>query len=227
MSGVLGSLLPAYLFCIAEEGIDSALAGTLNSLTPIFVIITGALFFKSTPTKNKVWGIIISFTGSILLLFSKGHMQESQNLVYISFVVLATIFYGFNVNMVHRNLKDIGSLQIAAVALTLNAIPALLVLIFTGYFKLDLTSKPVLLSTAAAAVLGVFGTAIASVIFYMLVKRAGAVFASMVTYGIPVVAILWGIIYHEQVGWKQIACLAIILFGVYFANRTIKKTIVT
>jgi drug/metabolite transporter (DMT)-like permease len=84
-----------------------------------------------------------------------------------------------------------------------------------------------LLSTAAAAVLGVFGTAIASVIFYMLVKRAGAVFASMVTYGIPVVAILWGIIYHEQVGWKQIACLAIILFGVYFANRTIKKTIVT
>jgi drug/metabolite transporter (DMT)-like permease len=222
MSGVLGSLFPAYLFCIAEEGIDSALAGTLNSLTPIFVIITGALFFKSTPTKNKVWGIIISFTGSILLLFSKGHMQESQNLVYISFVVLATIFYGFNVNMVHRNLKDIGSLQIAAVALTLNAIPALLVLIFTGYFKLDLTSKPVLLSTAAAAVLGIFGTAVASVIFYMLVKRAGAVFASMVTYGIPVVAILWGIVYHEQVSWKQVACLAIILFGVYFANRTIK-----
>ena len=98
MSGVLGSLLPAYLFCIAEEGIDSALAGTLNSLTPIFVIITGALFFKSTTTSNKIWGIIISFAGSILLLFSKGHMQESQNLMYISFVVLATIFYGFNVN---------------------------------------------------------------------------------------------------------------------------------
>jgi drug/metabolite transporter (DMT)-like permease len=223
MSGVLGSLFPAYLFCIAEEGIDSALAGTLNSLTPIFVIITGALFFKSMPTKNKVWGIIISFTGSILLLFSKGHMQESQNLMYISFVVLATIFYGFNVNMVQRNLKDIGSLPIAAVALTLNAIPALLVLIFTGYFNLDLTNKAVLLSTAASAVLGILGTAVASVIFYMLVKRAGAIFASMVTYGIPVVAIIWGIVYHEQVGWKQVGCLAIILFGVYFANRTIKS----
>jgi drug/metabolite transporter (DMT)-like permease len=223
MSGVLGSLLPAYLFCIAEEGIDSALAGTLNSLTPIFVIITGALFFNSKTTANKIFGILISFTGSILLLLSKGHMQESQNLVYVSFVVLATIFYGLNVNMVHRHLKNIGSLQIAAVALTLNAIPALIVLVFTGYFKLPLTDKGILWSTGAAAVLGIFGTAIASIIFYMLVKRAGAVFASMVTYGIPVVAIIWGIFYREEVGWKQVACLGVILFGVYYANRKIRE----
>ena len=225
MSGVLGSLFPAYLFCIAEEGIDSALAGTLNSLTPIFVIITGALFFKSKTTGNKIFGIIISFTGSILLLLSKGHMQESQNLMYISFVVLATIFYGFNVNMVHRHLHHIGSLQIAAVALTLNAIPALIVLIFTGYFNLPLTSKGILFSTGASAILGIFGTAAASIIFYMLVKRAGAIFASMVTYGIPVVAIIWGVIYNEEVGWKQVACLAIILSGVYIANRKGKEKI--
>ena len=225
MSGVLGSLLPAYLFCIAEssDGIDSALAGTLNSLTPIFVIITGALFFKSKTTTNKIFGILISFTGSILLLLSKGHMQESQNLIYVSYVVLATVFYGFNVNMVHRHLKNIGSLQIAAVALTLNAIPALIVLACTGYFSLDFTDKNVLWSTGATAILGIFGTAIASVIFYMLVKRAGAVFASMVTYGIPVIAIIWGIIYGEEVGWKQVACLAVILFGVYFANRKVKE----
>ncbi|WP_460560808.1 DMT family transporter [Ferruginibacter profundus] len=225
MSGVLGSLLPAYLFCIAESsnGIDSALAGTLNSLTPIFVIVTGALFFKSKTTANKIFGILISFAGSILLLLSKGHMQESQNLLYVSFVVLATIFYGFNVNMVHRNLKNIGSLQIAAVALTLNAIPALMVLAFTGYFNADFTDKNILWSTGAAAILGIFGTAVASIIFYMLVKRAGAVFASMVTYGIPVVAIVWGIAYHEEVGWKQVACLGLILFGVYFANRKGKE----
>lgn len=221
MSGVLGSLLPAYLFCIAESsnGIDSALAGTLNSLTPIFVIITGALFFNSNTTANKIFGILISFTGSILLLLSKGHMQESQNLLYVSFVVLATIFYGFNVNMVHKHLKEIGSLQIAAVALTLNAIPALIVLACTGYFNLDFSSSKVLWSTGAAAILGIFGTAVASIIFYMLVKRAGAVFASMVTYGIPVIAIIWGVIYGEEVGWKQVGCLGIILFGVYFANR--------
>lgn len=218
LSGLLGSLLPAYLFCIAEEGIDSALAGTLNSLTPIFVIITGALFFKSKTSLNKILGILISFTGSILLLLSKGQMQENQNILYISYVVLATFFYGINVNMVHRHLHNIGSLQIAAVALVLNAVPALVVLYTTGYFGLPLTESGVLWSTGAAALLGIMGTAVASVIFYVLVKRAGAVFASMVTYGIPFIAIIWGIIYKEQVGLKQVLCLLLILAGVYVAN---------
>lgn len=223
MSGMLGSLLPAYLFCIAEEGIDSALAGTLNSLTPIFVIVSGALFFKSKTSFNKVLGIVISFAGSILLLLSKGQLGANQNLLYISYVVLATFFYGINVNMVHRHLQHIGSLQIAAVALCLNAIPALVVLYFTGYFNLDLSSEGVIWSTGAAAVLGIMGTAVASVIFYVLVKRAGAVFASMVTYGIPFVAIIWGIIYNEQVGIKQVLCLLLILAGVYVANRKSSK----
>lgn len=221
MSGVLGSLLPAFLFCIAEEGIDSALAGTLNSLTPIFVIITGALFFKSRASANKIWGIVIAITGSLLLLFSKGKMQQSQNLFYVSYVILATVFYGINVNMVHRHMKNIGSLQIAAVALTLNAIPAFGILIYTGYFSLPLLDPAILASTGFAALLGIFGTAIASIIFYMLVKRADAIFASMVTYGIPIVANLWGLIYGEEVGWKQVGCLLLILAGVYVANRKI------
>jgi drug/metabolite transporter (DMT)-like permease len=218
-SGVLGSLLPAYLFCVAEIGIDSALAGTLNSLTPIFVIITGVLFFRTKPESNKILGILIAFTGSILLLFSKGHMQESQNLLYVSFVVLATICYGFNVNMVYKHLQNIGSLQIAAVALTLNAVPALIVLILTGYFNLPLTDREILYSTGHAALLGILGTAVASIIFYKLVKGAGAVFASMVTYGIPIVANFWGLIYGEEVGLKQFGCLVLILTGVYLANR--------
>ena len=219
MSGVLGSLIPAYLFCIAEESIDSALAGVLNSLTPIFVIITGFLFFKTNPSINKLIGIAVAFTGSLLLLISKGQIGESKHLEYTGFVILATLLYGYNVNMVARNLHEIGSLQIASVALTLNAIPALLVLIFSGFFSLPLANKDILLGTGAAALLGIMGTAIATIIFYMLVKRAGGIFASMVTYGIPFVAIGWGIILGEAFGWKQVACLVIILLGVYFTNR--------
>jgi drug/metabolite transporter (DMT)-like permease len=218
MSGVLGSLLPAFLFCVAEKGIDSALAGTLNSLTPIFVIIIGALFFRVRASTAKVIGIIIALTGSILLLFSKGQLHESRNMVYVSFIVLATICYGINVNMVYRNLQEIGSLQIASLALTLNAIPAVIILALTGYFKLSFSDAHVLYSTAHAALLGIFGTAIASVLFYILIKRAGAIFSSMVTYGIPVVANCWGLFYGEEVGWKQVGCLGLILAGVYVAN---------
>ena len=218
MSGILGSLLPAYLFCIAEQGIGSALAGVLNSLTPIFVIICGALFFNSKAAANKITGIIIAFAGSVLLFFSQTGFAQNSNALYVSLVVLATILYGFNVNMVHRHLSNVPSVRIAAVALSLNAIPALIVLYFTGYFKLDFSNKAVLLSTAFSCVLGIFGTAVATIIFYILLKRAGSIFASMVTYGIPVVAIIWGIIYGEEVGWKQAGCLVIILLGVYVAN---------
>jgi drug/metabolite transporter (DMT)-like permease len=125
--------------------------------------------------------------------------------------------------MVHRFLNNIPSLQIAALALCLNAIPALIVLYFTGYFQLDLSDRGILISTGYSFVLGIFGTALASIIFYMLIKRAGAVFSSMVTYGIPIVAIIWGIIYGEEVGWKQVLSLLIILAGVYIANRKVEK----
>lgn len=219
MSGALGSLLPSFLFCMAEEGIDSSLAGMLNCLTPIFVIIVGALFFKTKTSTNKITGIIIAFAGSFLLLISKGHMQESQHLFFVSFVVLATIFYGINVNMVSGTLSNISSLHFAAVALSLNAIPALLVLVFTGYFSLPLGNPDLLLATGAACLLGIIGTAVATIIFYMLVKRAGGIFASMVTYGIPFIAIGWGIFYGEEFGWKQVVCLFIILFGVYWVNK--------
>ncbi len=217
MSGVLGSLLPAFLFCKAEEGLDSGLAGTLNALTPIFVIIIGALFFKVKTSTHKVVGIIIAFTGSILLLLSNG-ISGSQNILYIALIVLATIFYGINVNMVSKNLRGIGSLQIAAFALTTIAFPALLVLIFSGFFNLSFSDPAILKAIGYSAVLGVAGTAFASIIFYKLMKSAGPVFSSMVTYGIPVIAIMWGIWYDEKIGWQQWLCLLVILTGVFVAN---------
>ena len=222
ISGSIGSLLPSFLFCMAEEGIDSSLAGTLNCLTPIFVIITGAIFFKTKTSRHKITGILIAFTGSILLLVSNGQMQEPQHLLYISFVVLATILYGINVNIISRYLGHVSSLHTAAVALVLNAIPALIVLIYTGYFELftgNERSEKILIATGAASLLGVLGTAVATIFFYMLVKNAGGIFASMVTYGIPVVAIGWGVYFGESFGLLQVGCLLIILLGVYWVNK--------
>lgn len=219
LSGTLGSLLPAYLFCIAEERIDSALAGVLNSLTPIFVIIVGAIFFQNKTSFNKVLGILIAFAGTILLFLSQPDFSDHSNGMDVILIVIATIMYGININMVRRHLNEIPSLQIASLALSLNAIPALIVLYFTGYFKYDLMDHGILFSTGYSCILGICGTAIASVMFYMLIKRSGTVFSSMVTYAIPLVAIGWGIVYGEKIGWKQIGSLVIILAGVYVANR--------
>lgn len=223
LSGTLGSLLPAFLFCIAEEKLDSAIAGILNSLTPVFVIITGVLFFNAKTTANKTTGILIAFLGCVLLFLSKGHLLVEMNLASTSLIILATILYGFNVNMVSKNLLHIPSIHIAAVALSFNALPALIVLIYTGYFKLQLSNPAVLLASSAAALLGVLGTAIATILFYVLVKRAGGIFASMVTYGIPFVAIGWGIIYGENFGWVQAICMLVILTGVFYTSKKNKK----
>ncbi|MBE2230251.1 MAG: DMT family transporter [Chitinophagaceae bacterium] len=223
LSGWLGSFFPAFLFCIAETRIDGALTGSLNSLTPLFVIITGVLFFRLQTSRAKITGVLTGLAGSALLLYANTS-QPPAYLAYAGFVVLATLFYGFNVNMVHQRLKGVSSVQIAAIAFTGLIPPSLLVLLFTGYFSLPLTQSAYALSTLASTVLGIFGTALASVLFYILVKKAGGLFASLVTYGIPFVAILWGVYYGEKVTWMQVIALSVILLGVYLANRPEKSS---
>ncbi len=220
LSGALGSLLPAFLFCIAEQELDSSLAGMLNSLTPIFVITIGALFFKKETPANKIMGVLIAFAGSILLVLSKGPVQSVNNLITPSLIFVATIMYGLNVNIVSKHLSHFSSLQVAALALASNAIPALALLCFTGFFSLPFGNPIILKGIAASTVLGVFGTAIATILFYNLIKRAGSIFSSMVTYGIPFVAIILGVYFNnEDFNWKKAGCLLIILFGVFWANR--------
>lgn len=218
LSGLLGSFFPAYLFCIAETKIDSALAGIMNALTPLFVIITGISFFQLKVKKLQLLGIIVGFIG-LSLLVAAGSNISLEYFSYSLLVLLATLLYGINVNMVGKHMQGIGSIEIASMAFVFLLIPCSIILYFTGYFALPLTEDAYLLSTGASAILGIFGTAVASVLFYMLVKRAGALFASMVTYGIPFVAIGWGIWGGEQVNLIQVTCCGIILVGVYLANK--------
>lgn len=218
LSGLLGSFFPAYLFCIAETKIDSSLAGMLNALTPFFTILVGIAFFRLRLQSKKVVGVVIGFAG-LCLLVAPELTLGFQNFSYSLFVLAATIFYGLNVNMVSRHMQGIGSLNIASLAFVFLIIPSLIILYFTGYFALPLREKPLLIATLASFVLGILGTAAGSILFYMLVKRAGALFASMVTYGIPFIAVLWGVWYGEMVTLFQMGCLGIILLGVYLVNK--------
>lgn len=216
LSGFLGSFFPAFLFCLAETKLDSSFTGTLNSLTPIFVLLTGTLFFSLKVNVQQVAGILISFSGSILLFIAKG--GKTGDLLYIGFVVLATCFYGLNVNMVGKKLRTVSSFDIGVLAFSFLAIPSLIILLAFGTHRLDFSNSSILRSVGASALLGVMGTTAASVLFYVLLKRAGGVFASTVTYGIPFIAILWGWVYHERVTPGVVLSLLVILTGIFIAN---------
>ena len=219
LSGILGSFIPAFLFCMAETKLDSALAGMLNALTPFFVVLVGALLFKSKIPYNQLLGILIGFGGCALLFLAKKQSGDSE-LLYGAYVLLATLFYGLNVNMVKQKLTHISAIDIAAIAFAALIVPSVLVLLASGFFKLPLASTPILKATGAALLLGILGTAFASVIFYKLVKQAGPVFSSLVTYGIPFVALGWGILYGESINALQVLALIVILAGVYVANSS-------
>jgi drug/metabolite transporter (DMT)-like permease len=218
LSGFLGSFFPAYLFCIAETKIDSSLAGILNAFTPLFTILTGILFFKmKILTAKKTAGIIIGFTGLLLLFTSNGHV-DFKNISYSALILLATLLYGLNLNLVGRRLHHIGSLNIATLAFVFLIIPCLVILYYTGYFSLPMGNATFIYSTVASAALGIMGTAVASVLFYLLIKKAGALFSSMISYAIPVVAVGWGLLLDEQVTRMEIVSLGVILTGVYLVN---------
>jgi drug/metabolite transporter (DMT)-like permease len=218
LSGILGNFIPAYLFCIAETQIDSSLAGILNSLTPMFTIIVGVLFFNVQTSYIKIIGMIIGFIGLSFLL-AVGKEVSLHNLSFAALVLLATLFYGINVNLVGRYMQNMGSLNIASIAFAFLIIPSLLVLYFTGYFSYNFSNPVVTKSLMASSLLGIVGTSIATILFYFLVKRAGILFGSLVTYGIPVVAVAWGILDGESLNGLQVGCLGLILLGVYIVNR--------
>jgi drug/metabolite transporter (DMT)-like permease len=218
LSGLLGTFIPAYLFCIAETRIDSSLAGILNALTPLFTLAIGAMLFGQ-PTVWRTWaGVAVGFAGLTVLILAGTGPVRLGNLAYASLVLLATLCYGLNVNMVNHHLKGVASLDIAAVAFSLLVVPALLVLWGTGYFSVTSWDDDLLASTGAGALLGIVGTALASILFYRLLKSAGPIMASMVTYGIPFVAIFWGGLAGEGIGAMQVLGLVVILGGVYLAH---------
>jgi drug/metabolite transporter (DMT)-like permease len=218
LSGIIGNFIPAFLFCIAETKIDSALAGILNSLTPLFTILVGLFFFKIATNTQKMVGIFVGFIG-LCLLFAAGKNISFENLTYASLVLLATFFYGLNVNMVGKFLQNIRALDIASVAFVFLIIPSLFILYATGYFNLNFTNPLLIKATWSGVFLGVVGTSISSILFYILIKRAGIIFASMVTYGIPIVAVAWGVYYGETISLLQVGSLLIILTGVYIVNK--------
>jgi drug/metabolite transporter (DMT)-like permease len=222
-SGILGSLLPAFLFATAQTRINSSISGVLNGLTPIFTIIAGALFFRSKLTWRSFAGVIIGFIGMVILITagSKGVFWNVNSYAFL--IVLATMFYGININIINSRLRDLKSAHIISFSLMIIGPFALIyLLIDSGIPQILHNDSNATLSLLALVTLGVFGTAVAYMLFNKMLKITDPVFSSSVTYLIPVVAILWGLLDGEKLFLKHYLGIIIIIIGVFIANRSKK-----
>ena len=215
---VAGTFIPTFLFTFAIEHIDSGIVAILNSFTPLNTLLIGFLFFHYKFNKRQILGIFIGIVGTVLLVGKSAQLNPDDNYWYALLVLAATIGYAINVNVIKKYLADLDVVSIAVGNFMWVLPPALLVLYFTGFFQMDF-DKSVAVSLSYVAVLAIIGTALAMIYFNKMVHIASPVFASSVTYTIPIVALLWGLWDGEHISLMQVLAGGIILLGVYIVNK--------
>ena len=221
--GVLGNFIPAFLFTKAETGISSSLAGMLNSLTPLFTLLLGVLMFNVKTRWINAIGIMVGFIGAIGLLTVGKSVDLNNNLLFGFYIVLATICYGLSVNIIKKSLNDVNPITATVWAMMFIGPMAGMYLFGNTDFTSRLANNPKALeSLGYVSILAIFGTAISVIVFNVLIRQTTALFASSVTYLIPIVAMAWGIFDNEAVLALHFLWIVLILLGVYLVNK--KKT---
>ena len=219
-SGLLGSFFPVFLFAYAQTEIDSGIASILNSCVPLFTIFIGYLAFQIRFTSNQLIGVIVGLIGASLLIFLGADINPEQNYWYAGLVIIATICYALNANIIKGKLQEVSPLGIAVGNFAVMIVPATLVLLFSGALKQEVVSSPKFLSSVGyLVVLSLLGTCVAKVMFNRLIQISSPVFSVSVTYLIPIVGVFWGLLDGERFTLVQLLAAMVILIGVYLVNK--------
>jgi drug/metabolite transporter (DMT)-like permease len=218
---IFGFGLPNLLFPLAQTKVTSSLAGILNALTPVFTMLLGAWFFKVAINKDKILGLVLSFLGAIsLILFSKGgNIKLEGETLYALFCVLATVCYAINSNTVSNNLQGSSPVVIGAASFLMTSPIYFVALYFSGAYQTTMAHPDPWVSVASVIWLAVMSTTLASMLFFRLLQRTNAVFATSVTFLLPVMAMILGYWDGENVGVIQLAGTGLILIGLYLTRR--------
>lgn len=218
MVGFFGSGLPAFCFTFSQTHIESGITGVLNSLTPVFTFVLGMLFFGMRFERNKLIGLIIALIGALVLVVFDKTESGKSNLLYAIPIFIATISYATSANLVKHYLQTAHPLALGAVGFCFIGIPAILYLSTTGFLQhrgeVDFN-----ISLGSIIALSFFGTVIASIGYYTLVQRTDAIFGSLVTYIIPIIAIIIGFLDGEKLYFYHLIGMLFILLGIYVLNR--------
>ena len=219
LSAFVGSFFPAYLFAFAETEISSSITAVMVSLTPLFTLLISVFVFGEELLKKQVFGVLIGFTG-IIVLINNELFSSSFNILYIMFIVLAAFCYAINANVLKYKLSNIPALGIVFMSFLFMFIPAFIILCFSDFPFSDFTSDPLIIeSIIYIVILALFGTAIAKVLYIKLLAISTPVFSVSTTYLMPVVAIFWGLLDGEEFKLTQFTGTAIILLGVYLVTK--------
>ena len=211
--GFFGSGIPAFLYPLAETRIDSSLTGMLNSLSSVFTLVIGIVFYQRKAIRSQIAGVFLGFAGAAGLLYS-GSLTFNY---YGLFVVLATLMNGFSNNEVSK-VEGLNGLEITALSFFVVSPFALALLLGTDIHAVFLTPHW-LLNFGFIAILSVVGSAFANAIYYFLVRDTSPIVASVVVYFIPIVATLWGLSDNEHLAPTMFISVLLVLAGVYLINR--------
>lgn len=223
LAAFTGNFIPMFLFPIAETEVSSSIAGIINSMMPIFVIIVGALVWKFQTSRKQMVGTLISFTGVCLLAFG-GQEGTEFKLIPIVLLLFATVCYAMSTTTVKSKLMEVSSIVLSAFVFSyILFLPSLIALACTGFFSSFSFTKDTMLGLMFVSLLSVFGTGLAMMMNYRLLKVSTPLFASTVTLLMPIVAIIWGILDGEKLSFLQFTGAGIILAGLIFLRAKSDK----
>lgn len=228
--GLVANFLPAILFAAAETELKSSLAGILNSLTPMMTMLIGAAAFKTPMNKNQILGLAVGLIGSATLIFVDSEGGFGKLNYFALFVLAATVCYGTGANMVKNFFVSINPVVLTSLAMFSIGPISIIYLFSTDFLQIMAVSPGAWSSFGYLFILGALNTAFAVILFNKLIQLTTAVFSSTVTYLMPIVAVIWGIVDGEALFVLHFVGMALIIAGVYLVNRykyvksTVSKT---
>jgi len=219
--GVINAGLPWGLIALSQTQIDSSLAAVLNAFTPIFTGLMGLLFFGSILLKQQWIGIATGFIGILIIMDFDVSLLFGESFVGIGTMIIATMCYGFSSHYVRKHLREAGIIFVTTCTLIVGAFVGGIMMLFTNPNQLHTLAQNMNGEILFAIIgLGFFGSGIAHLLFFYLMKERSPEFATSVTYLIPISAIFWGyFLLKEPISLHMIVGLLVILCGVYLTTR--------
>ncbi|MFC6269648.1 DMT family transporter [Frigoriflavimonas asaccharolytica] len=221
-----GNFIPMFLFPVAQKMVSSSIAGIINSMLPILVIMVGAIFWKFKTTKRQLIGVGISFSGACIIALSNG---SGGNIKFFPVLLLLTAVLGYaiNVTTVKSKLQGISAKILSSFVFSfVLLLPSFIALLSAGFVRDFVPDEGHFIGLGYVALLSIFGTGFAMMLNYRLLNISTPLFASTVTLLMPIVAIIWGVLDGETLTTGQIIGGIVIVSGLLFLRaKNLEKKI--